>query len=55
MSSQEAVREVLSKIEAAWRNKEFEGLERCFHEDAVIVGPGYTEYARGRRACADTG
>jgi len=54
MSSENAVREVLTKIEAAWRNKELDGLERCFHEHAVIVGPGYAQYAKGRLACAES-
>ena len=54
MSSEEAVRKVLSKIDAAWRNKEFDGLDQCFDERAIIVGPGYTEYASGRSKCAES-
>lgn len=46
------IREVIAKIEAAWRDKQLEGLERCFHDDAVIVGKGDREYARGRELCA---
>jgi ketosteroid isomerase-like protein len=52
MSAEEEIREVLAMIDNAWRNKQFDGLERCFHEHAVIVGPGYAEYARGRGSCA---
>lgn len=52
MSAESAIREVLTRIDAAWRNKAFDGLERCFHEHAVIVGPGYVEYAKGRDKCA---
>jgi len=46
--------EVIAKIDAAWRRKQFDGLEECFHEDAVIVGPGYAEFARGRDKCAES-
>jgi ketosteroid isomerase-like protein len=52
MADESAIREVLARIDAAWRNKAFDGLEHCFHEHAVIVGPGYTEYASGRDKCA---
>ena len=48
------VRQVIARIEAAWRSKQFTGPEMCFHEDAVIVGPGYVEYARGRGKCAES-
>jgi len=43
---------VIASIDAAWRLKRYEGLEACFHEDAVILGPGYREAARGRALCA---
>lgn len=50
-----AIRSVLSRIDAAWRNKQFDGLDDCFDADAVIVGPTYTtQYATGRGACADS-
>jgi hypothetical protein len=54
MSSESAVREVISRIDAAWKDKQFDGLERCFHVEAVIVGPGYKEFARGRAKCAES-
>ncbi len=54
MSAEAEIREVIAKIDAAWRAKELEGLEGCFHEDAVIAGPGYAEYARGRVKCAES-
>jgi hypothetical protein len=54
MTPEEAVRKVLSKIDAAWRKKEFDGLDQSFDELAVIVGPGYTEYASGRGKCAES-
>ncbi len=48
------IRGVIEKISAAWRTKAFDGFEQCFHEDAVIVGPGYAEFARGRAQCAES-
>ncbi len=54
MPAERAIREILAKIDAAWRNKEFDGLEQCFHEYAVIVGPDYVEYANGRNKCAES-
>jgi hypothetical protein len=54
MTPEEAVRKVLSKIDAAWRKKVFDGLDQCFDERAVIVGPGYTEFASGRSKCAES-
>jgi ketosteroid isomerase-like protein len=49
------IRSVLSHIDAAWRHKRFDGLDDCFDENAVIVGPTYTtQYATGRAACADS-
>lgn len=54
MSAETAIRQVIARIDAAWRLKQFEGLDRCFHEDARIVGPGYVEYARGREKCAES-
>ena len=54
MATEAAVREVLARIDAAWRLKQFDGLERCFHQDATIVGPSYVEYARGRNKCAES-
>jgi len=50
-----AIRSVLSRIDAAWRYKQFDGLDDCFDDNAVIVGPTYTtQYATGRDACADS-
>ena len=51
---EDGVRDVIAKIDAAWRLKQFEGLDDCFHRDAVIVGPGYVEFARGRDKCAES-
>jgi ketosteroid isomerase-like protein len=50
-----AIRAVLSRLDAAWRDKNFDGLDDCFDENAIIVGPTYTtQYATGRGACADS-
>jgi Domain of unknown function (DUF4440) len=50
-----AIRSVLSRLDAAWREKRLDGLEECFDESAIIVGPTYTtQYATGRAACADS-
>jgi uncharacterized protein (TIGR02246 family) len=54
MSAEAEIRDVIATIDAAWRAKQLAGLEACFHEDAVIVGPGYAEYARGRARCAES-
>ncbi len=51
-SAEVAVSKVISRIDRAWREKQFDGFEACFHPDAVITGPGFTEVARGRDACA---
>lgn len=52
--SEAAVRKVIAKIERAWRSKQLAGLDDCFHDDAVIVGDGHVEYARGREKCAES-
>lgn len=54
MSTEKEIREIIAKIDAAWRSKVFDGLEQCFHEHAVIVGPGYVECANGRSKCAES-
>ena len=52
MPSDTALRAVIDRIDAAWRLKRFDDFEACFHPDAVIVGPGHVEFARGRGRCA---
>ena len=54
MAAEIAVRKIIATIDAAWRAKQFEGLEACFHEQAVMVGPGYVELAAGREKCAES-
>lgn len=53
-STEHPVRDVIARIDAAWRLKQFDGLDQCFHEAAVIVGPGYVEFASGREECAES-
>jgi ketosteroid isomerase-like protein len=50
----DSVRALITRINAAWRQKRFDGLDECFHPDALIVGPGYRVMARGRSACVDS-
>jgi hypothetical protein len=47
ISVENAIRSVLTRIDAAWREKKFDGLEECFDESAVIVGSNHAEYAAG--------
>jgi len=54
VSTESEVRVILERIDNAWRHKQFSGLENCFHEDAVILGPGYVEFGRGRQKCAES-
>jgi ketosteroid isomerase-like protein len=49
LSVEDAIQSVLTRIAEAWRERKFEGLEGCFDERAVIVGPDYREYAVGAR------
>ena len=48
------VRGVLARIAAAWKQKQFDGLDECFDEGAVIVGPNHAVFASGRTACAES-
>jgi len=48
------IRAVLSRIEAAWREKRFDELPDCFDERATIVGANHTTFAVGRDACAES-
>jgi len=49
-----AIRKVIGTIDAAWKTKRFDALEECFHEKAVIVGPGFVEFAAGQEKCAES-
>jgi len=54
MSAEAEVRKVVERINKAWQQKKFAGLGECFHEDVVIVGPGYAEFGRGRDQCLES-
>ena len=50
----QAVKDVVARINRAWRNKDFAGLPECFVENAVMVGPGYQLLGRGRSFFVDS-
>lgn len=50
----ESIRALIARIDAAWRQKRLDGLDNCFHADALIVGPGSKVMARGRSACVES-
>ncbi|HJU40940.1 MAG TPA: nuclear transport factor 2 family protein [Tahibacter sp.] len=54
MSDETEVRRVLATIDTAWRTRAFDGLDACFHDDAVIVGADGTVYAAGAARCAES-
>jgi ketosteroid isomerase-like protein len=51
----EEIRLVLGKINDAWLKGRPEDLravlDRCFHDDIVIKGPGFQAMGRGKEAC----
>ena len=53
-SAESRVRDVIARIDVAWRQKQFDGLADCFHEHATICGPGYVPYAIGSAACSES-
>lgn len=48
---QEAVRAVLRRINDAWLTGHFDDLGQYFHENMVVVPPGYHMRLNGRDAC----
>ena len=52
--AENAIRLVIARIDGAWQRQEFGGLEECFDDEAVIVGPNHAEYAVGGKACAES-
>lgn len=48
------VRVLLQRLQTAWKEKKFEGLNDCFHPAATIVGPKYKVFASGGQACAES-
>jgi uncharacterized protein (TIGR02246 family) len=49
-----AIRDLLSKVNAAWLERRFEDLDALFAEDAVLVAPGFAARMAGRIACIET-
>lgn len=47
----EEIREIVKKINGAWRSGRPEELAAYFHEDMVIAPPGLSGRAKGRDAC----
>jgi hypothetical protein len=41
----------LTRINQAWVQGRFEELNECFHENMMIVGPGFQAMGKGREAC----
>jgi uncharacterized protein (TIGR02246 family) len=47
-SDEEAVRDLIARVNHAWLAKDFAGLGDCFSQSAVMVGPGFEVLGRGR-------
>jgi len=47
----EEIRKILKAINSAWVSGRSEDLEKFFHEDMVITGPGFQGGGKGRRTC----
>jgi ketosteroid isomerase-like protein len=47
----EAVRQLVRDINRAWRSGRTDDLNRYFHDDMVIVAPGFAQCCEGRAAC----
>src|SRR5688572_10312102 len=45
------IRTLLRRINRAWVHGPLDDLEACFHEDMVIVSPGFKDRTEGRAAC----
>jgi hypothetical protein len=50
-NEQEAIRQLLKRINQAWVKGRLEELNECFDEEMVIVGPDFQTLGRGREAC----
>ncbi|HEX2574157.1 MAG TPA: nuclear transport factor 2 family protein [Polyangia bacterium] len=42
---------LVQEINDAWRSHQTGALHELFHEDMIIVGPGFAPLAKGRPAC----
>ena len=50
-AERQTIRQCVRDINDAWRTGNTADLNRLFHADMVIVGPGYQELGRGRETC----
>ena len=50
-AARDEVRNVLWRLNAAWREGRPEAMAPLLHPDVVIVPPGFTMTVRGREAC----
>ena len=50
----EQIRQLVKKINAAWLAGRAEELAQYFHENMVIVAPGFEHRAEGRDACIES-
>jgi len=48
------VRDVVSRLTAAWREQRFEAMTELLHEEVVFESPGFSGRIQGRRACVDS-
>jgi ketosteroid isomerase-like protein len=51
---QKAAWEAVRKINAAWLEGHFDGLDELFHDRVVVVGPDGTRYAEGKPAVIES-
>jgi hypothetical protein len=54
MTRESIVRDVLSRLSAAWQERRWADLESLLDEEVVFVTPGFGTRFRGRAACADS-
>lgn len=45
---------MLESIEAAWLEARYDDLTQWFHQDSILVAPGFGARLRGREACIDS-
>jgi len=47
----EALHKLVQNISHAWRAGRTDDLNRCFHDDMVLVAPGFAQRREGRTGC----
>lgn len=48
------IRDVVSRLTAAWREQRFEAMTELLHEEVIFENPGFNGRIEGRRACVDS-